>query len=1028
MNIAYTTLLLFLTCLVAQGQSVEFSSNNRLILGTHKERTASMGIGDLDGDGDQDIVLANGRHWPGQNRVFFNNGRGVFTVSKPLGSESATSYSTELADFDNDGDLDIAVGNDMAPNNLFLNDGSGDFILAGNFGDNYAPTRNLVVADIDQDGDQDILITNRGRENQICLNDGQGSFRRTIGFGNRYDSTIDVEVADINGDGHNDLILANRDQQQNYAYLNNGKLQFTSKIPFGSGTDNTRSVAVGDIDNDGHLDLISANIGEPNNIYFGNSSSTYEEAISFDTSSANSSSLSITDFNLDGLSDIVVGNFRQPNHVFINHDDGRSWEKISLSEHSSFTYDILAADLNRDGLPDILESNSDELNRYHINRYRDPSLAHIDLRGSFQVYRRQSLIGEESFNLINHADKVVMESLQGENERGRISGVISELHLDKESFAPLSYSSTRIAGGDTLNIMKMHLSDDEVTVWEKHFDPVVMPRPEVFFPLNSNIPAAIEAMVYQYFFKRTDTSLGIQTLPRGEVSVRHRGQDMVEVDGETKVLDRYVTEGINWGGRTVWLDEHKNLIALVKANTQIREIIKTGYESIMPTVIAGHVEEQMAALSDYTKNQQEQLPSMIALVGADIVDGISNQTKKNQILLIRDGLIAQMGDKDDIDIPTGAHIIDVQGKTLIPGLWDMHAHSNQVQWAPAYLAGGITTIRDNGNEIEFATSFRDAIAEQGMLGPDILLAGMTDGPGKQGNGVIRATTEEEAREVVDMYLDKGYKQIKIYNSVEPEVLKVLSEEAHKKGVTVTGHIPTPVGSVAKAVELGMDMFSHDRAIFSLLFPEYEKRAFNGLEINYDSIGSDRIKRATQFLLDNHIVLDPTMNIRIANSLTEGVPLKTVIPDVPRIAYELWEGKRFRKGKSAEVAAETTARYTKFLEVIGEFFRAGVPIVAGTDNIVPVFCLYLEIEAYNKYAGLTPLEALQTATIVPARVMGMENETGSLEVGKQADIAILDKNPLDDITHLRTVTAVITNGQYYKSDGLWKEADFLPRED
>ena len=90
-------------------QSIHFSSNDRLVLGNYKEKTASLDIGDVDGDGDKDVIVANGRHWPGQNRIFFNNGDGIFTRSSKLGNESSTSYSTELADFDNDGDLDVAV-------------------------------------------------------------------------------------------------------------------------------------------------------------------------------------------------------------------------------------------------------------------------------------------------------------------------------------------------------------------------------------------------------------------------------------------------------------------------------------------------------------------------------------------------------------------------------------------------------------------------------------------------------------------------------------------------------------------------------------------------------------------------------------------------------------------------------------------------------------------------------------------------------------------------------------------------------
>lgn len=663
----------------------------------------------------------------------------------------------------------------------------------------------------------------------------------------------------------------------------------------------------------------------------------------------------------------------------------------------------------------------------HIqNGVNDQILDNIILDGTFLVYRRQSMIGEENYTIHSTDDAIVVNSLQGENERGRISGVQSELRLDKENLAAKYYNCRRIANEDTTNIFKMTLTETNVSVWEKHFEVNTTKIPSKFFPLHSNIPAAMEMMLYQYYFKQ-DELANIPTLPRGEVSITHKAQDVVEIGGTKITLDRYVVEGINWGGRTVWLDENKNLIALVKANTQIREIIRKGYEEAMPTFIAGNVDEQMTTLSNYTDKLKIDQPKITALVGGDLITGLSDVAEQDMTVIIRDGHISAIGKSDELTIPESAKVINVSGKTLMPGLWDMHAHSNQVQWAPAYLAGGVTTIRDNGNEIEFATAFRDAIASEGKLGPDILLAGMTDGPGKKGNGIIRATNPQEAREVVDMYLSKGYKQIKIYNSIQPDVLKVLAEEAHARRVTVTGHIPDSVGTTKRAVALGMNMFSHNRAIYSLLYPEKEKKELSDVFIKSTEIDPIRIERATNFLLDHGIVLDPTMNLMIVRAIAHGDLLETVEPDAGRIAYELWEGKRFRRGMNPELAKRRKAKYTKCLEIIGEFFRAGVPIVAGTDNAVPVFSLYLELEAYHNLAKLTPLEVIQTATIFPARVMGMETETGSLEVGKEADIAILDKNPLVDISNIRTVSAVITNGNYYESNGLWQAADFLPRE-
>ena len=217
-------------------------SFNTNLLGGAKEKTASISFGDIDNDGDEDIIIANGRHWPGQNKILLNNGKGGFTVERDLGSERLTSYAAELSDFDGDGDLDIAVGNDKAPNYIFINDGNGNFIKSNTFGRSYSNTRNITLDDIDNDGDIDILITNRVESNEICLNNGDGDFSEIILFGSAQDATIDVEVSDMNQDGFKDLILANRNSQPNYIYLNDGSLNFNNKIPYGTGNDNTRSI------------------------------------------------------------------------------------------------------------------------------------------------------------------------------------------------------------------------------------------------------------------------------------------------------------------------------------------------------------------------------------------------------------------------------------------------------------------------------------------------------------------------------------------------------------------------------------------------------------------------------------------------------------------------------------------------------------------------------------------------------------------------------------------------------------------
>ena len=347
-------------------------------LGAGSELTASVSLGDVNGDGALDVVVANGRHWPGQNRIYLNDGRAAFTLARPLGDEQAGSYAVPLADLDGDGDLDVAVGNDRTRNLVFLNDGSGRFVAGATLG-TPSSTRSLTLADLNGDGHTDILVVNRRRQNFIFFGNGSGAFGDGVPFGSGDDSTIDVAAADLDGDGDLDLVLANRDGGANTIHWNEAG-SFERVTGYGTGSDETRGVAVGDVDGDGLADIVTANIGEANAVYFGDVAGGFGRSVRFGPGDDRSYAVRLVDVDLDDDLDIIIANVGAQNAVYYNRggwggggagaagsSDSEGFRELRFGCEDCATYGVAVGDLNGDGFPEIVTANSGAPNRVFGN-------------------------------------------------------------------------------------------------------------------------------------------------------------------------------------------------------------------------------------------------------------------------------------------------------------------------------------------------------------------------------------------------------------------------------------------------------------------------------------------------------------------------------------------------------------------------------------------------------------------------------------------------------------------------------------
>lgn len=419
-----------------------------------------------------------------------------------------------------------------------------------------------------------------------------------------------------------------------------------------------------------------------------------------------------------------------------------------------------------------------------------------------------------------------------------------------------------------------------------------------------------------------------------------------------------------------------------------------------------------------------------AYTHARVFDAPTGKWLANQTVLVAGGTIKAIG--ANVKVPLGAESIDLAGKSLLPGLVDMHSHTSRTG-AVLDIATGVTTVRDVGNDPDDLDLMKKQFDDGTLVGPHLVRMGFIEGRNeKSASSKVTAETPEEAHAAVEFFAKRGYDGIKIYNSVPVKLVPILAADAHKRGMLVIGHIPVHM-LAHEAIDAGYDGIEHINMLFLNFFATHEtdtrdttRFTLVGEHAAELDLDSKPVRDFIQQLQAKHTIIDPTLGA--FEDLFTGVQgeqldsLKAMIARLPPTMqrYFLQGGLPL----TPEAHQKYLQAWTKISALVKKLSDAKVTIVAGTDSGLMGLMLHHELELLVA-AGLTPTQALQAATIVSARAMRQDKVIGSIAVGKRADLVVVDGDPSTDIKAIRKVVSTMRGGVIYDAGPLLQAKSVQP---
>ncbi|TKB45970.1 amidohydrolase family protein [Thalassotalea mangrovi] len=625
------------------------------------------------------------------------------------------------------------------------------------------------------------------------------------------------------------------------------------------------------------------------------------------------------------------------------------------------------------------------------------------------------------YQIVTHINEYQYKSKFEFNDRGRGPKITETIKLDRNG----NIIEQKVSGHTYLGakVDENYNFKDGIAHWQstQENESRKVEKNNFYYSADGTF-LGLELMV-RAIDKQENKSLAL--LPSGTATIQKLMDTRVTKGTESKDVTLIAINGLDFTPFYAWFDKDLNFFAYASA---WGGLALQGWGDNLTHLL----ELEDTATIQYYQNlairHTEQLTGITLFTNINIFNAVNDHLLSNTQVAVQNGKILAIGESTNEFKPTKT--IDGQGLTMMPGLWDMHSHMS-LNSGLLNVANGVTSVRDLGNDHDQLMKVIKVFDSGEAIGPSIYKGGMLDKKTDYSIPVGKtASTLDEALEHVDWYSERGYQQIKVYSSIDPEWVKPIAEHVHKRNMRVGGHIPSFM-SAEQAVMAGFDEIQHINMVF-LNFLASDKddtrtplRYMLVAEKAGDlDLNSKPVEDFTALLKEKDVVVDPTVTIlhsMFTNKAGE------IDPSYAAVAEHFPASKvRELLRPGIDITEDNEQQYERsaqaLLDMVEKLHLAGVRLVAGTDAMAG-FALHRELELYVK-AGIPTGEVLKIATVNAARIAGRE-DIGTIEEGKIADLILIDGNPLENISEIRKVALVVKDGRMFRPNEMFKSIGVKP---